>query len=157
MISIDDFLLFADRTLDGFRRSLARLDDSTVNRKPDLPGSNSPYQLVVHTMSAVDWWTSHIVLGEPSDRDRPAEFEAAGTVAELRSVLDTGQAKLHDLADRLDAATVAVNKPETQTPLAREWTVGACLIHAYEEMAQHLGHLELTVDLVSEAVAGEVR
>lgn len=149
MISIDDFLLFSDRTIDGFRRAVDRVDDSTVNAMPDLPSPNSPYQLVVHTLAAVDWWTSHIVLGESSDRNRPAEFEAQGTVGELQAALDAAQHKLHALGPRLSSAQAVVNQPETQTPLEAEWTVGACMIHAYEEMAQHLGHLEITVDLVS--------
>ena len=36
----------------------------------------------------------------------------------------------------------------TTSYLDGEWTVGAALIHAYEELAQHLGHLEITADLV---------
>ena len=48
----------------------------------------------------------------------------------------------------LDAATELTEIPQTQTPLAGEWTVGAALIHAYEELAQHLGHLEVTADLL---------
>ncbi len=149
MISIDDFLLFSDRTLDGFRAALARLDDTTVNVMPPLPGPNSPFQLVIHTVSAVEWWSSHIVLGEPSDRDRPAEFEAKGRVAEAVAAVDTLQQRLHELGPRLAAAVTPLNPPQTQTPLEGEWTVGACMIHAYEEMAQHLGHLEITVDLVA--------
>lgn len=149
MISIDDFLLFSDRTLDGFRGALERLNDTTVNALPNLPSPNSPYQLVVHSLSAADWWTDHIILGNPSDRDRPAEFEAAGTVAQLHVTLDDAQAKLHQLGPALAAATNVAFPPATQTPLAGEWTVGACMIHVYEELAQHLGHLEITVDLVS--------
>ncbi len=149
MISIDDFLRFSDRTLDGYRRSLERLNDTTVNALPDLSSPNSPYQLVVHALAAAYWWTDHIVLGNPSDRDRPAEFKAAGTVADLHAALDAAQAKLHQLGPALAAATEIAIPPETQTPLESEWTVGACMIHVYEELAQHLGHLEITVDLVA--------
>lgn len=149
MITIDDFLLFSDRTLDGFRRALDRLDDDSVNMIPDLPDANSPFQLIAHTVSAVDWWTSHIVLGHPSDRDRPSEFVATGSVAEARDALDSCAHKLHSLRDGLDAAVDIAQTPRTQQELGAEWTVGACLIHAYEEMAQHLGHLEITVDVVT--------
>ncbi len=149
MITIDDFLVFADRTFDGFRRALERLDDETINTLPELPDPNSPFQLVIHTVSAVDWWTSHIVLGHLSDRDRPSEFVAVGTMAEAQQALDTSQRKLHELGSALGAATTIANPPETQTPLETQWTVGTCMIHAYEEMAQHLGHLEITVDLVA--------
>ncbi len=149
MISIDDFLVFADRTYDGFGRALDRLDDTSVNALPDLPSPNSAFQLVVHTVAAVDWWTSHIILGHPSDRNRPAEFEATGTRAEAQHALATSRAKLHELGPALAGATTYVNQPQTEEPLAGEWTVGACMVHVYEELAQHLGHLELTVDLVT--------
>jgi len=148
VITIDDFLLFSDRTLDGFRRALDRLDDGSINALPDLAGSNSAFQLVTHTLGAVDWWTVHIVLGRPSDRDRPAEFTATGTVHEALAAIDAAQAQLHSLRDDLAEATEIAVEPEPESDIGVEWTVGACLIHAYEEMAQHLGHLELTVDLV---------
>jgi hypothetical protein len=148
MISIDDFLTVSDRTFDGFRKSLERLDDDTVNAVPDLPEANSAFHLVVHTLGALDWWTSRIVLGHHIERDRPAEFLDAGTVAHLDAALDQAQAKLHQIGPALAAATTIAPEPQTVTPLGAEWTAGACIIHAYEEMAQHLGHLEITVDLV---------
>ncbi len=149
MISIDDFLLFADRTLDGFRRALERLDDESVNALPALPSPNSPFQLVAHSVAATRWWTDHIVLGNPSDRDRPAEFEAAGPVEEALAAVDDLQALLHRLGPELAGATDIAGEPRTQQALGAEWTVGACMIHSYEELAQHLGHLEITVDLLA--------
>lgn len=149
MISIDDFLLFADRTLDGYRRALERLDDESVNTVPALPAPNSPFQLVAHSVAATRWWTDHIVLGNPSDRHRPAEFEATGSVDEAREAIDALQTLLHRLALELADATDIAGEPRTQQALGAEWTVGACMIHAYEELAQHLGHLEITVDLVA--------
>jgi len=148
MISIDDFLSFSDRTFNGYRRALDRLDDTTVNVLPDLPGANSPYQLVIHALGAMDWWTSHIILGNPSDRDRPTEFEASGTLDTALQELSAGQERLHALGPQLAAAVELANPAQTSTPFEGEWTVGACMIHVYEELAQHLGHLEITVDLV---------
>ena len=149
MIEIDDFLLFCDRTFDGYRRALERLDDDTVNAVPDLPSPNSPFQLVIHAVSAAHWWTAHITLGQPVDRDRPAEFEASGTIDEALAALDQAQLQLHEDAPELAIATELAEPPQTQTPLGKPWTVGAALIHTYEELAQHLGHLEITVDLVA--------
>ena len=149
MITVDDFLRFSERTLEGFRSALERLDESTVNALPALPDPNSPYQLVMHTVSAVDWWTSHIILGNPTDRDRPAEFVATGSLAEAVALIAVCQSKLRELAPLLAAATDIAPGPRAEQQLGPEWTVGACLIHAYEEMAQHLGHLEITVDLLT--------
>ena len=149
MITVDDFLRFSERTLEGFRSALERLDESTVNASPALPDPNSPYQLVMHTVSAVDWWTSHIILGNPTDRDRPAEFTATGSLVDAIALIGGCEEKLRELAALLATATDIAPGPRAEQELGPEWTVGACLIHAYEEMAQHLGHLEITVDLLT--------
>ncbi len=147
-ITVDDFLLFCDRTIDGHREALDRLDDTVVNRAPDLAGANTPYRIAIHATAACEWWTSHIVCGHPSERDRDAEFAAEGTVAQAIAALDATSARLHELRPDLLAAREVQGRASTTKPLGAEWTVGACLIHAYEELAQHLGHLELTVDLL---------
>ena len=147
-ITVDDFLLFCQRTIDGYREALGRLDDSLVNRTPDVTGANTPYRLTIHASGACEWWTSHIVCGHPSDRDRDAEFVAVGTIAEALATLDKTSARLTELRPDLEAARDVHGRPSTTKPLGAEWTVGACLIHAYEELAQHLGHLEITVDLL---------
>ena len=153
MITVDDFLLFCRRTVDGTRAAVDRLGDDLVNERPDLPGANTPYQLVTHALAAAEWWCSHVVLGRPSERVRDDEFDAAGTVADLHATAERFLGLLHDLAPELAAATATAHQPVTQTPLGQEWTVGAALIHAYEELAQHLGHLEVTVDVL-QAAAG---
>ena len=86
------------------------------------------------------------MCGHPSNRDRDAEFVAEGTVAHAMAALDTASAKLEALRPELEAAREVQGRPSTTKPLGAEWTVGACLIHAYEELAQHLGHLEVTAD-----------
>ncbi len=147
-ITVDDFLLFSRRTIDGYIDAIGRLDDELINAEPRVPGANTPYRLVVHALGACAWWTAHIACGHPSDRDRDAEFTAAGTVADAIARLESGADALEALRPELLTATEVRGTPSTTKPLAAPWTVGACLIHAYEELAQHLGHLEMTVDLL---------
>lgn len=148
-ITVADFIVFCDRTIEGMRRALARLDDDTVNTLPAIPEPNSPYQLVTHALAACEWWTSHIICGHPSERDRDAEFVSSGAIADLLTRADEVSARLRELRPELEAATELAHPARTSIPLAHEWTVGTALIHAYEELAQHLGHLEITVDLVT--------
>ncbi len=89
-----------------------------------------------------------MVAGDESARVRDDEFIASGTVADLHLAVDTWLDLLTARRPALEAATELTEIPQTQTPLAGEWTVGAALIHAYEELAQHLGHLEVTADLL---------
>jgi hypothetical protein len=147
-ISVEDFVLFCERTIGGMRRAVDRLDDTTVNELPDLPNPNSPFQLVTHALGSCQWWTAHIVCGHPSDRVRADEFTSTGTLAEVHAAADHVVARLRELIPEMRAATELSFTASTELPLDEEWKVGTALIHAYEELAQHLGHLEITVDLV---------
>ncbi|MFN3216641.1 MAG: DinB family protein [Acidimicrobiales bacterium] len=150
LIPVDDVVRFCCRTIDGMVRAVGRLDDTAVNAVPSqLPGVNSPYALVTHALGALEWWTGHMVCGHPSTRERDAEFRAAGSVPELLAAAEAAKERLQAIAPELAAATTIAGTPRTTIPLAGDWTVGACLIHAYEELAQHLGHLEITVDLIA--------
>ena len=133
-ITVDEFVLFCERTIGGMVATLDRLDDTTVNALPPLPEPNSAFQLVTHALGACEWWTAHVVCGHPSARERAA----------------AATARLRHLAPELAAATDLAVEARTETPLAAEWTVGTALLHTYEELAQHLGHLEITVDLVAD-------
>lgn len=149
-ITAADFGRFCERTIDGTVAAIRRLDDRSVNHRPDLPGANSPFVLVTHAMGAFDWWVGHIVCGHPSDRNRAAEFTATGSVADLEVLVATTRQRLRDLLPEIETADRLHGEPELQNPLPGGWTVGAALIHAYEELAQHLGHLEITVDLIEQ-------
>lgn len=149
-IDVADFVVFCDRTLTGYARAIDEVNDVTLNQSLPVDGSNTPSQLVVHATSACLWWCRQIVLGLPVDRDRAAEFEAAASKADLMATIERTRAELRVLAPQLDAArTLAVPHPRTQIPLEQDWTVGAALFHAYEELAQHLGHLEVTLDVLT--------
>lgn len=148
MITIDDFILFCRRTVDGTLAAVDRLGDELINERPGLPGANTPFQLVTHALSAAEWWCAHVVLGRASARERADEFAAAGSVADLHVAARRFLVLLDELAPELATATATAHQPATETPLGREWTVGAALIHAYEELAQHLGHLEVSVDVL---------
>jgi uncharacterized protein DUF664 len=147
-ISVDDFVLFCERTIDGMRGAVDRLDDESVNAAPDLPDANSPFQLMTHALGAARWWTAHIVCGHPSDRIRADEFASSGTIVDLHTTADGLVALLGDITPDMQAASELSHHAHTELPFDEEWTVGTALIHAYEELAQHLGHLEITVDLV---------
>lgn len=146
-ISVDDFLLFSDRTLDGFVAAVARLDDKGVNRPP-IKGASSAAALTIHALAAATFWCDHVIVGNPTSRDRDSEFLATATVDEVSQRCAETKAMLRALGPAIDAATTLHMEPTTQAALGQPWTVGAALIHAYEELAQHLGHVEMTVDVL---------
>jgi hypothetical protein len=147
-ITIDDFEAFCRRSFHGVLRVVDRLGDTHINRRPEATGGSSPFALVTHMLGACEWWVGHLVVGDPSDRNRDAEFEASGTVADLHAAVDKWLDTLRERKPAIEAATELTGPAQTQVPLETEWTVGAALLHAYEELAQHLGHLEVTADLL---------
>ncbi len=86
-------------------------------------------------------------------RDRDAEFRASGTVVELRERVGELKAKLLADIKQVQGEKPLASAPNSMyNPLrgtdSRDWTEGTALIHAYEELAQHHGQMELTRDVL---------
>jgi hypothetical protein len=98
----------------------------------------------------VEFWTGHLVAGRHVDRDRPAEFTASGPVSELGGRIDAAKRQLrHDLAAAEPATALRYEPPEEYLATRPDLTQGGALLHVYEELAQHHGHLEITRDLLT--------
>jgi len=124
------------------------LGDDRINVVPDLPGANSAYQLVFHSSGMLEWWTREAILGRPVGRDRAAEFEASGTVEQLRARVEQVVAQLAEDMPQiaLDAPLRGPYADYGGTPIAE--SARGALLHVLEELAQHHGHLEITRDIV---------
>lgn len=83
MISVEDYLSFVDEALGGMVSIITQLGDELANRRPDLPGSNSPYVVLTHCLGVMEYWACHMVGGRTVQRDRDAEFRASGSVGDL--------------------------------------------------------------------------
>jgi hypothetical protein len=150
VIDTSGYLHFVDDALDGLAEMLRELGDARAGRRLDTPGANTPYAVVTHCLGVMEFWCGHVVHGRASDRDRAAEFRAAGDVSGLLDRLEAARRQLHEdfAAARLDQPPAA--PPHDLEPdaafLAR--TQGAVFLHVYEELAQHRGQLEVTRDVL---------
>jgi len=138
-----------DRHLDRMVAIATDLGDHRVNILPSLPGANSAYQIVFHCCGMLEWWTREAVLGIDAGRDRDAEFEAAGSVAELTARVDGVRQRLRQDLQLIDIDGPLRGDPSDHykdTPIGS--SARGVLLHVLEELAQHHGHLELTRDLV---------
>lgn len=107
------------------------------------PGANSLAALVVHTAGAEHYLIGDCVAGEPSDRDRDAEFRAAGLSAEaLRQRLDDSLAYIRQVLKRLTLDDLAALRPWPR--LNAQVTVGWLLAHLLAHTAIHAGHAQVT-------------
>jgi uncharacterized damage-inducible protein DinB len=120
-----------------------------------VPGgdTNSLGVLAVHTAGSQRFWVGDVVAGEPSARDRDAEFhvrglDAAQLVERLQRSLRFSRGVLEELSLE-DLSAVRVS-PINQ----REITVGWALAHALEHTALHLGHMQLTRQMWEQQAQG---
>ncbi|TMR97090.1 DinB family protein [Nonomuraea basaltis] len=147
MITDEDYLYFAYRALDGMIGIVAELGDELANRRPPLPGANSPYALLTHSLGVVSYWAGALVAGREVVRDRDGEFTSAGT---LRPLLAKAAIVRAQLAEDVRAAVPGERLRTTPPPgflgPDRELTQGAALLHVYEELAQHHGQMEILRD-----------
>jgi hypothetical protein len=149
VISIEDFLYYVDDALDGMVRIVSDLGDDLANRRPDMPGANSPFAIVTHCLGVMEYWGGEVVAGRSIVRDRPAEFQATGRVAELTDRVERARRQL-----RADIVALDPFGPPRGSPHAMDATLppvrtqGGALLHIYEELAQHRGQLEITRDVL---------
>jgi hypothetical protein len=146
MITVDEYLDYCDKALDGFVAIARQLGDRLVNERLDVPGSNTAYGVVTHCTGVMAWWARQTNLGVVVPRDRDAEFLATGTVDELVVALESARQRLHEDARAAEPGAVPAMPPDHGHDLTA--TQGEVLLHVYEELAQHLGQLEVTRDVL---------
>ncbi len=105
------------------------------------------YATVYHCVQVVDFWLDHVIIGNPTSRDREGEFAARGTLADLERHVSDLRTKLPTLLAAADAVDVPA-RPEYAGFLDTPWSVDAVVFHIIDEIFQHAGHVDMTTDLV---------
>src|SRR3954471_16219872 len=98
-----DYVL-AERQLDRMMALATELGDALVNDSRDLPGANSPYQILFHCCGMLEWWTRSAILGFDVVRDRDGEFASSGTVESLGARVDIVREQLLSDLHEIDPA-----------------------------------------------------
>jgi hypothetical protein len=148
VITIDSYLAYCDHALDSYAACVRELGEAHLNeRVAGVEGSNSGFALVSHVVGVMGHWARDVNRGIEVLRDRDAEFTATGTVDEALAMLGSARARLHEDAGAADPAAMPANPPAHWDRTAHA-TQGDVLVHVYEELAQHLGHLEVTRDVL---------
>lgn len=145
-------LTITGESLSSMTDILKGLGDELANTRPDLPGANSPYAIVFHCVGVIEHWAGSVIAGLKIPRDRAAEFTATGRVDDLITRVDDVRARLPEWVDVAlregirDRTVTGSTRPEVATATP-EWV----LTHVVRELAQHLGQLELTRDVLRQA------
>jgi hypothetical protein len=138
---------------------LEGLSDEELNTLVPLPDANTLAALATHTLGAGQYWTLTLVAGQAIPRDRPAEFRAVSHGPELIARFEGWVAALHTMLATLPPEALG---PLPDPPVGRRLqaighapiTGRDCLLHAVEHTATHLGHIQLTRQLVLALRAG---
>jgi uncharacterized damage-inducible protein DinB len=111
-----------------------------------FPGGNSIGVIVTHIAGAEKFWFGDVVAGEPSGRDRAAEFIVKGVeYAQLSTLLDESLAYASTVLAPLDLESLASTRlsPRNDKEISVGWSLGHILKHT----AIHLGHIHVTREL----------
>ena len=149
MITVDEYLRYCDEALDTYAAIVTELGDDLVNARLDgIPGSNSAFALVTHVQGMTTRWVRTVNRGVVVPRDRPAEFTATGTVGDALRIVAATRAVLHEDAQAASPREQPANPAHEKDGSISYATQGEVLLHVYEELAQHLGQLEVTRDVL---------
>jgi hypothetical protein len=112
-----------------------------------IPGDemNSVSVIIVHLTGSERFLVGDVVMQEPSNRNRNAEFQAKGMAkVDLASRLERTEAYLKSAFEKLSMEDLAV---ERLHPREGKVTVAWALLRALDHAAEHTGHIQMTVQL----------
>lgn len=98
--------------------------------------------LAVHTVSAAEFHSLHMIGRKPIDRDRDSEFVATATYETIETRFHTFLGELHELLDGMVDADFG-GEPATDRPDLEGWTNADWLMHTIDHIALHTGHLQI--------------
>ncbi len=129
--------------LNDLRQALDGLEGEALNWRPIGDESSSIYMLVSHMMGMAGGMCA-IARGEEPQRDRAAEFAAAGTKsADLLKLIDDTQAKVEQALSTTTDDMLA----DTRNFGGNESTGAGVLAWMIRHLGEHIGHVALTRQL----------
>jgi uncharacterized damage-inducible protein DinB len=147
--------------IDDLVATLTGLDDAALNAPINLDEANTMAALATHTVAAGEFWTLVLVGGQRIPRNRPAEFQAVASGSALIARLERWRAALDALLPDLPESALGLTpQPPAEygfTPVRKgePLTGRACILHAIEHSSMHLGHLQITRQLVLSRRTGD--
>ena len=127
-------------------QALEALPDEVMDWKPGEE-MNSISVLITHLTGAERFLIGDIIMGEPSNRNREAEFEVDGL--EKQALLDRINAVDSYIKSAFEKMLLAdLETFRTHPRNGKQVSVSWAILHALEHTGIHLGHIELTIQLL---------
>jgi len=120
-------------------KALDELPAEALDWKPG-PDMNSLAVLIVHLTGAERYWIGDVVKGDPSFRDREAEFKVksmdAAALRKRVADLDQYEASAFETFRLSD-----LNQVRSSPRDGKQVTVGWAILHSLQHSAEHVGHI----------------
>jgi uncharacterized damage-inducible protein DinB len=130
---------------------LKGLSEAQLNWRPPIDGANSAFVIAAHTLGNARTWVLGIACGHDMGRDRPAEFRAAGSYAQMAEETEKLSREIEAALSGLDPSALERRVVPSQELWGegevREISVRHALIEVVEHASIHLGELHVTRDL----------
>jgi hypothetical protein len=137
-------------------REMQDLSDEVVNRRLSIQPTNTLFQLGTHVAGSTRYWTITNTGGTDFHRNRPAEFSASGSLAEVIADLESMINQMNSHLPSLDAA--ALDAPVTLAGASFSGMAPGTVLrqrhaalHALEHFGLHLGHVQITRQILGYA------
>jgi hypothetical protein len=149
-----------ERQIRKLQDELAGLPDEALNRELDIQPTNTLFQLGTHVAGSARYWAITCAGGVDFQRDRAGEFVAMGSGGDLMTDLDLLARQIHESLDSLTAADLdrptEGNRRFRSTDTADEpLPLRDAVLHALEHTALHLGHVQITRQLLGFSPASD--
>ena len=150
---VETYSYYIRKQIASIQDCLRSLSDEQINRAPPVEGANSAYVIATHVLGNARAWVLGIACGQPLKRDRPAEFTSRGSFADFDRAASALRAEIETALRSLDASDIDRRfKPPQELWGAgdvQEVSVRSALADVLEHASMHLGHIQLTRDLVA--------
>lgn len=153
-------LLFYEALADNFhelhgeiQRDLDALPPEALDWKPGAE-MNSVSVIIVHLTGAERFLIGDVIMQDPSNRNREAEFHIAGMSKEdLLQRLSATEDYIKVAFEKLSLSDLEAHRihPRHGNQVSVSWA----LLHALEHTATHVGHIQLTVQMWQQKSGGE--
>lgn len=144
----ENYLFVLNELRNQMKNLLEKFPDEVLDWRPiegegDL-ATNSAAIMVAHLAGSEGFLINGVIGGQPTHRDRDAEFITKGVATdELKRRLDAGGKNTETILSSLTSAQLE----ESRKWRDRTETVRWCILHVIEHFATHLGHMQLTYQL----------
>jgi hypothetical protein len=127
------------------QRDLDAIPPEALDWKPG-PEMNSVSVIIVHLTGAERFLIGDVIMSDPSNRNREAEFHVAGmSKGDLLNRQTETEKYIKAAFEKLNLSDLETER--THPRHGNQVSVAWALLHALEHTATHAGHIQLTVQM----------